>query len=233
MTYSLIFALAGITTLFTSCLKNNSETNINQPDVVALSVVNASPNSRGLNFLLDDAKVNTNPLSYLQGFSYINAYAGNRKVQVRDNAGSTVLATKTLSLVKNTYNTLFITGTGIGADSVSFVFAKDSLANPASGKVRVRFANLSTGTAPLDLAVDGQPAMFTGKAYKSVSDFIEINALSSAKLVIKNHAGTVIASLPGVTLSRDNIYTIYAKGYAAATNVDQKIGIQLIKITNR
>jgi hypothetical protein len=231
MTYSLIFALAGITTLFTSCLKNDSETNINQPDVAALSVVNASPNSRSINFLLDDKKVNVSGISYLQGFPYITALTGSRKAKVTDNASSNVLATKTISLVKNTYNTLFITGTGIGADSVTLIMAKDSLVRPAAGKVRVRFANLSPGSVALDLAVDGQPAMFTSKAYKTVSDFIEINALAGAKLVIKKQGGAVLASLQNVKLVDGNSYTIYAKGYAAATNNDQKVGIQLINIT--
>ena len=231
MTYFLIFALAGITTLFTSCLKNNYDNNTTVPDVAALSFVNTSPNSRAINFSLDDKKVNATSISYLQGVPYITVYTGNRKVQVRDNANSTVLATKTFNLAKNTYYSLFAVGTGIGADSVNFVLAKDSLARPASGKVRIRFAHFSPGTPALDLAVDGQPSMFTAKAYKSVSDFIEINALSSVKLVIKSQGGAVLASLPNVKLVDGNSYTIYAKGYAAASNDDQKVGIQLINIT--
>jgi hypothetical protein len=143
LTYSLIFALAGITTVLTSCLKNDSNNITPQPDVAALSLVNASPNSRSINFFLDDKKVNATGISYLQGLSYINAYTGSRKVQIKDNSTSNVLATKSYTLLKNTYYSLFITGTGVGADSLGLLMVKDSLVRPASGKVRVRFAHLS------------------------------------------------------------------------------------------
>ena len=228
--YTLILAIAGLSTVLTSCMKNN-DTNPVVTDVAALSIVNLSPTSKLLNISFDAKRLNNAGIPYLQGFPYIGAATGSRTVAVSDNGTGTELAKKTISLVKDTYYSLYIVGLGTSAtDSVSFVLTKDSLRTPASGKARVRFLHAAQGIAPLDLTVDGQTtSLFTNRPYKSVSDFTEIAPITGGVLVIKDKGtGAVVARLENVNIPAGNSYTIFAKGSSAATINDQKVGIQII-----
>lgn len=226
--YSMILAIAGLATVFTSCLKNDgppAETN-----VAALSVINASPNARNVNFFLDDTRINTSGIPYLSGLQYIRAFSGPRETTVTDFTTNGKLAEKTFTLATGNYYSLYIVGVGATPDSLNYVFTIDSLKAPASGKTRIRFVNLSPDSAPLSLAVEGQTTnLVSNQAYKAVSQFVNVDPIASGVLVIKDNAtGAVIGRLENTTLQAGFNYSILARGIAASTVNDLKPGIKVI-----
>jgi hypothetical protein len=230
--YSLILAVAGLSTVFTSCMKDNNDTQPQQ-DIAAISVINASPNSRAINFSLDDKIVNSAGIPYLSGLTYVRAVAGSRKATVLDQVSSKELAKKIFMLNKDTYYSLYVVGVGAGTDSLQYVFTADSLRTPATGKARIRFAHLSPDVASLNVSVEGGATLFTDKAYKSVTPFVEIDPITAKTLILTDKvSGTVVAKLESVTIAAGANYTIFAKGAAAATVNDYKPGIKIINHNN-
>jgi hypothetical protein len=226
--HALILAIAGFSTVLTSCIKNNDNGNQIVRDVSALSIVNASPNARNINIFIDDQRLNSTGIPYLQGFPYITAYAGARKIVVTDAAASTEKAKKTITLKPNTYYSLYIAGVGANTDSLDYVVATDTIQTPTAGKARIRFVHLSPDVAAVDMGVDGQASLFTNQSYKSISKVIEVAPISGT-LVLKDKAtGAVVAKLENAKIDAGNNYTIFAKGAAAATVNDLKPGLRII-----
>ncbi|TWR28943.1 DUF4397 domain-containing protein [Mucilaginibacter pallidiroseus] len=224
-------AVAAASVVFTSCLKNDNNTVIPAQDVAAISIINASPNSRTINVAIDDKKLNSSGISYLSGFSYLRAFSGDRKFTVTENStANTTLINKTLKLNKDTYYSLYIAGVGATpSDSLSYVLTVDSLRAPATNKVRIRFVHLSPGTSSVDVGVAGQTPIFANVPYKVATNFIEIAPINNVAMVIKDHnTGAEIGRLENTSLQSGNNYTVFAKGTASATVNDLKPGLKII-----
>jgi hypothetical protein len=209
-------------------MKNDNDTQPQQ-EVAALSIVNASPNARTINFSLDNQVVNTASIPYLSGLSYFRAATGTRSAKTLEQGSNRELAKKTITLNKNVYYTLYVVGVGANTDSLNYVFTPDSISSPATGKARIRFAHLSPDVASLNLSIEGGATLFTDKAFKSVTPFANFDPIAGKVLVITDKAsGAVVARLENVTINAGYNYTIFARGSAAATVNDYKPGLKII-----
>src|SRR5206468_1167126 len=95
-----------LSVLLTSCLKDNTHY-VNVP-AAYVTVINASPDSQPLNFLMEPNRVNFYPLSYGHGLDYFNAYTGKRTASFYLANSQQKIASDTLTLQANKYYSIFL-----------------------------------------------------------------------------------------------------------------------------
>ncbi|RZJ78950.1 MAG: DUF4397 domain-containing protein, partial [Chryseobacterium sp.] len=140
------------------------------PDVSALTIINASPNSNAIDFYIDSERVNAADGSFLfpLRIPYQRVIAGTHQVTVRSAGTATSLLTASFNFPTNQYGSLFIAGK---ADALTYLQIKDELTYPTAGKTKVRFINLIPDAPALTLEIVGDPTAFSNKAFKEYTTF--------------------------------------------------------------
>jgi hypothetical protein len=221
-----IAAVFGLAASFQSCKVDDPAP---VPDVSALTITNASPNSNGLNFYIENQLVNPTAFNYALRIPYQRVYSGTRVAKVTAAGNTTTLFTGNLVLLPGEYNSLFIIGK---VEALEFLQIKDDLSFPAAGKSKVRFGNLSPDAAAMSLEIVGDTTQFANKAYKSFTAFKNITPGKFTLNLKNNTTNTVVATMANVELLPNKVYTIWAKGLTAATIEAQKLGIHVINHDN-
>ncbi len=193
-----------------------------QPSVAALSIFHASPNADSVNITIDAQKLNTKPVGFMQGLGYFNALAGERVIEVSTKDGKSVLK-KAVSITEMKYYSLFLANT---KEAAEYVLVTDTTGNPASGKAKVRFINLSHDGDKLSLAKTGEQPLFTDEAFKTATKFVEIDG-KKASFDVMDASKKVIATLKDQEIVAGGIYTIWVGGSAKSTVEAEKIRAKL------
>lgn len=222
-----IVALAMIPLAFTisSCDDDDDDNNPSPtPTYSRLMVTHASPDAPGVDLLVDNAKLNTAALEFLQSTPYISAVSGNRNVKVNVAGTSTTVINADLPLAANKNYSVF------AIDSVSKISAlviEDNLASPASGKAHIRFIHLSPNAPAVDVALDGGAVVFGDYTFKEYSSFTPLDAGPYDLEVRVAGTSTVALDLDPITLQAGKIYTVWAKGFLGGSGT-QELGAQII-----
>lgn len=219
-------ALITLTALFQSCKVDNPTP---APDISALTIINASPNSNGLDFYIENQKVNPTAFPYPLRMPYQRVYSGTRSANVTASNNSASLFSGNLVLQPGDYYSLFIVGK---VEALDFLLVKDDLSFPASGKTKIRFGNLSPDAAAMSLEVVGDTTQFANSAYKTFTAFKNINPGKFTLNLKDSSTNTVLATMANVELMPDKVYTIWAKGLINTTIDAQKLGIHVINHDN-
>ncbi len=185
-------------------------------------VTHASPDAPGVDLLIDDVKVNTQPLTYPNNTGYLDAETGTRNIKVNVAGTSTTVINGDLDLEVDKYYSVF------AVDQVSEITALvlvDDLTMPAAGKAHVRFIHLSPDAPAVDVAVASSGAVvFSDIAFKESTVFTPLDAGTYNLDVRVAGTSTVALVLPPVTLQAGKIYTVFAKGFLAGTGA-QALGV--------
>jgi hypothetical protein len=202
--------------LFSSCLKNNNDTNVDAPPSALISVVNASPGTQPLDFYLDQNKANIQAINYGSGLDYLKAYVGKRTATFYLAGTQQKVKSDTATLRANQFYTLYLTNVSTAPD---FVLLRDSIVRPAAGTAAIRLVNVSADAPAVDLAIKNGQVLATNKAYKGYSPFVSIPGGNTHTLEVRQ-AGTttVLATINDVQLKSSSVYTVWLQGVAAATN---------------
>jgi hypothetical protein len=188
-------------------------------------VTHASPDAPGVDLLIDDVKVNTQPLTYPNNTGYLDAETGTRNIKVNVAGTSTTVINGDLDLEVDKYYSVF------AVDQVSEITALvlvDDLTMPAAGKAHVRFVHLSPDAPAVDVAVASSGAVvFSDIAFKESTVFTPLDAGTYNLDVRVAGTSTVALVLPPVTLQAGKIYTVFAKGFLAGTGA-QALGAEII-----
>ncbi len=222
-----IGAFLGVAAFVQSCKIDND---VPTPDVAALTIVNASPNSNGLDFYIDNQKVNgTAAFNFPLRIPYQRAYSGKRVAKVTTSANPATLISGDLTLLTNEYHSLFIAGK---VEALEFVLIKDDLNYPPAGKTKIRFGNLSPDASPVSLEIVGDTTQFKNQAYKSFTPFKTVKP-GKVNLRLKNNAtNATLVSMDNVDFLADKVYTIWVKGLNTTTVEAQKLGLHIINHDN-
>ncbi|WP_423147674.1 DUF4397 domain-containing protein [Rubrolithibacter danxiaensis] len=222
-------ALLSLTTVLSSCLKSKND--VPEPDIAAFSIVNSYPGNDAIDFYIDKRRVNLQPLLYTQSTGYFALYVGKRSVDITPSATtSKILHSSTPTFAKNKYYTLFIARKmSTNADSLLSIFTTDSIpAQPSADKARIRFANLSPDAPTLDILLkDGTPVI-TGKAFKTVSDYVEVDPTKSDSIRIRATGTTTDKLKIAVPSKAGSSITIATNGLWSGTAGKDKFGAQAI-----
>ncbi|MCX2584254.1 DUF4397 domain-containing protein [Pedobacter sp. MR22-3] len=215
----IICALFAITLTFSACKKDWNNDPI---EAAGIGFVHASPGTAALDYILDNQKIGS--FSYTNDRGYFAAYPGTRLVGVSKKDSLKYLTNGTAALKGGSFYSVFVVDT---LKSTKLLLVEDDLKAPETDKAKVRFINLSPGSSPLDLAVEGNAtALFASKAFKEFTPFTSINPSDNYTFQVKQ-AGTVTATLPAVKIEKGKIYTIWAKGLSSKTD-STKFGLAIM-----
>ncbi len=218
--YLYFFCLAALPVLLSSCGKSTAVAP--STSTTKLRVVDASVDLLPMQVYLGSLQLGTKYFNYPTVTNYYSVYNGLQNFQVRDHTGGTIFFYSD-TLQDNRNYSLFVIGlksATVKADSLSYIFTNDysTLASPGFGKVR--FVNASPRTTGLDIYANGTQA-FSNKAYKSVSDYIQLPAgIYSFKVTPYNTPATALTTLPNITVQDGRLYTLYTRGLIGRTATD-------------
>ncbi|MDB5090776.1 MAG: hypothetical protein JWR09_4770 [Mucilaginibacter sp.] len=244
--------------LTTSC-KKTDYLNINAADraplVAHISFVNALNTNGGVQFWTYITQV-TKTLVPLNGYTpYLDAQYGDVQINVTQGTNTSYIASREFGNsatftatggpngpIATYYHTVFaIKNAKATADSLILFY--DDLTAPASGKAKVRFVNLASGTPAVDFGITGQTnALFTNTAYGraggsvlsgsglnafSLGPFISVDAGTVSFSVLKTNNQSAITlvndPLKNITLQAGKIYTIYINGTPGSADISATI----------
>ena len=190
-------------------------------------VTHASPDAPGVDLLIDDVKVNTQP-TYPNNTGYLDAETGTRNIKVNVAGTSTTVINGDLDLEVDKYYSVFAVDEVAGMPALVLV---DDLTMPAAGKAHVRFVHLSPDAPVFDIAVaNGGAVVFPNVAFKGFTAFTPLDAGVAYNLEVRvAGTSTVALVLPPVTLQAGKIYTVFAKGFLAGTGA-QALGAEIMGI---
>ena len=200
-----------------SCGKSN-----NSPGTASLTIVNAVAGSTPLYYNFGGPQVlewyaNESPIYF--GYSMeFSSYSGRQPLALYQDtlAQSVPLYTITLNLPIGTIHSLFLTGTTSAPDTMTTVDTPPYHPAPDSS-MGIRFVNLSPGSAPVSVDIQGEPngSEAASLPYKSITafkDYAATSAVSAYTFEFRNAAsGTLLASYT-VTATPYLNYTLALEG---------------------
>lgn len=207
---------------FQSCSKDP----VTAPEMAYLNIINTSPTVGTFNIYLDKNLINQNGAVAFNGSTgYSQTSPGNHSIKFTT-AGMDDVITKNINLEANTVNSLFLVDKG---ERMDFLKIKDNLGNLGSTKAFVRFINLSPNAPALNLTVKDGEVVVSDKAYKTNSEFIEIEPKAYVfQIKDKATGATATAELESIELKAGKSYTIMATGLLNPTGIEQPFGGKLI-----
>lgn len=211
--FLLMFLVLPLFAAFNACSEDENPVNPVTANKPRTTVTHASPDAPNVDILVGDNIVASN-VAYLGTLPYTELNSGNNRIRVNAAGTSTTVIDLTIPFDENKNYSIF------AVDSLSKISAiriEDDLTAPASGKTHVRFVHLSPNAPAVDVAVTGGPVLFGNYAFKQFSQFTPVDAGTYNLEVRLAGTGTVVLSLPGVTLPEGKIITVYARGFVGAT----------------
>lgn len=214
---STFFALA-ISATLASCDKDDPA-----PETGRVLVTHASPNAPGVDLLVDNAKVNSAPLTFTNNTGYLSVNAGTRNVKVNVAGTSTTVINADLPIAKDKNYSVFATNL---VASIGAIAVEDDLATPASGKAHIRFFHLSPGAPAVTVGVlNGSTftPVFSNRAFETQTTatanaaFSPVDAGTYTFDVRVAGTTTSVLTLSGIALQAGKIYTVYARGIVGNT----------------
>ncbi|MDB5006369.1 MAG: hypothetical protein JWQ84_3354 [Mucilaginibacter sp.] len=205
-------------TNLTSCGKAStaSPTGLN----IRYEVLNLSPDLFPVNLFIRFTQVNTvgNPFVFAVPHGYFYVPYVDTPYQYRSNsvAGLTLFSRDDVVKSGLTYS-LFIVGAR-SDNSLTQLFTVDTASEPALGRGKVRFINVSpTGVSGLNVSANGTPA-FSNIVYLKYSKYLELPIGNYDFKINSTGSSAILKDLPGVTIQDGRLYTIYAYGYTTRSD---------------
>jgi hypothetical protein len=209
---SILFTIALLSAIFSSCKKNNDDDN--RPRV-GIAVTNAASLSLPQDVYLDNQKVNVEPLAYTKTIGYIFV-DGNPTITVTNATSTTANGSATADFVPGRYYSAYY-----AEDKSVNVFENDR-STPPAGKARIRFINLGTGVgSSVDFGFSGGAKIVSALTYKTASAYQDVDPALGYSLYSGGSA-SVLLNIP-ITLQAGGIYTVYISGV-----VGTSLGYKLI-----
>jgi hypothetical protein len=218
-------ALAVCSVALAACSKDDDD--FTPPQIAGLNVVHASPSTEKLDLYVENTLVpNNTDFDYGDKIGYLNLITGNRTIIVKKKGTPANLLSESFSFEVQKGYTLFV---GDKFDQLKYVMIKDDLSYPEAGKAKVRFVNMSPDAPALNLAIAGKDTdLFTDKAFKQYSDFVNIAPGENITFNAENkETGALVATAANVKIEANKIYTIWVRGLTDATADEMKLGIKV------
>lgn len=202
-----IIVLSSLALILSSCSKKHDE---NENMSAFVKVTNAAEGSAAQDFYLDNTKLTASSVAYGSSSDFLTASTGNHQGKFEDSGTTTVNASLALSLQAGKYYSVFY------ADGKSYGSFEDDRTMPQSGKIRVRFINLSSAVnTAVDFGITTGSKIASNLAYKAASTYYDIDPAAVLSLYATG-SSTALLSIPG-TFEAGHIYTVYISGSTTAS----------------
>lgn len=195
--------------LFSSCDENNP---LNPTGNARLKVINSIATHGSV--LLQFDSVTYNPtFGYTEATDYRSFTSGTHSVRVVGTSGSTTTeATLGRTLDANTTHTWFVHD-NINLNGFVYTTAVDNLNSPASGKFKLRVANVSPRTGAINIKSTGAPNdMFSNVSMSSVSGYLEFDEGTYSLEIRDASNGSLYGTPQTVTFTNGRIYDLAVSG---------------------
>ncbi|MGZ3943890.1 MAG: DUF4397 domain-containing protein [Mucilaginibacter sp.] len=214
-----IAGLLCLVLLLSSCLKDN--TPAYNPPVALVSFFQASPDQTALDLYFNNNKVNLGPIAYGTGLDYFRVFAGLRNINFYTYGVMNQVFTDTATIKANNIYSLFLANKATQSD---LVLLNDTINQPPANMASIRFVDLSPDAPHVDLVLNNNTEV-ANKTYKGFSSFLPVTGNTSYNIQVKETGtGTVLATLNGVTLNTNLVYTIIFSGLVeGGTPADQPV----------
>jgi len=203
--------LACTSLVFTmSCDPDDGE-DIQPSPLSYVSLYNASPDAPDLNILVDNRQINTYPFEYSDHTGYLRFYTGDRNLKFGPYGASNAVVDTTVTLENEKAYSIFFVDDFTEA---SLLILNDNSEEPASGKAKIRFVNLSPDGGSIALKMKGESTTLTeDEDFKEATEFFEVDAKAFDFEVVSADNGDVNLQIPDIELQEGWFYTILVKGY--------------------
>lgn len=184
-----------------------------EPDS-SVKVIHTIPGTGAVDFYLNGTKQNSSAISFGEQTGYIASVNGDKTADFKTSVDNNTILSAPVSFEGGNY-TLFATGTA-SDNTLTTLLVEDNLQTPASGKARVRFVHVSPD-APTVNVVANDSLWSSSRAYKSATDFIEVNAGSYVIKLNRSDNGTNVYTSSSITFASGKNYTLVAQGLVGNT----------------
>lgn len=215
-----LFAMVAVITGLSSCLKNNVT-----PDAPSTVIyfINGSP-SVGMDLYFNTKKANTTPFVF-------GAYAGdqfapaNIKIDFKKTGTDSLLTSVTANFDTLQYHTILLWG----SNQVESYNIREDFSTISREKANLRFLNFVDSPDPVDFFVN-TTKVSSGRYFEDFlgSTGYQTQDPATVTITVKDQAGTELATLPDVTLSAYNAYSIAYMGIKGQTG-DKKPVIKVFR----
>ncbi len=179
--------------------------------VAFVSLYHASPDAPDLSIVVDDQQINTYPLDYSEFTGYLRFRTGDRNLKFGPFGASNIVIDTTVTFTEGSVYSVFVVD---DYNDARVLVLNDNSENPADGKAKIRFLNLSPDSEEISLLANGESgALFSGQAFSETSDFTEVNAGAYNFQVTSTGGGDNVLSIPDINLRPGWFYTIVVRGY--------------------
>lgn len=175
--------------------------------------VHASPDAPAVDVLVNDAPAFTS-LAYTNASAYASVPAGTYNVKVVP-AGlpAPVVIDANLNLADNT--TYSVAAINTLANIQPLVLVDDNTLNPTNA--RIRFVHASPNAPAVDIALAGGSVLFPNVSFSNSGGYITVPGGSYDLEVRLAGTSTVVLPLPGVAVSNNTVYSVWAMGLVNST----------------
>jgi hypothetical protein len=210
-----------LTILLNACKKKDENpTDNNTPP--KLAITHASPGAPEISLYADGTKLGSS-ISYLAFADYITSIAGKKELSLTLKDQSNQLAKTTFEFKQSTNYGLFIVDV---PGKTSLLITEDDLTNPATGKAKIRFINLSPDAGNLDFNVKGKQALFSNMAFKSTTKFEQMDAANEVVFELRETGKPeLLFTSPILKMEAGKIYTVFARGLRSSNEDTLKLGL--------
>jgi hypothetical protein len=199
-------ALAGMV----SC-NDDDDPQVEPIPVAFVSLYHASPDAPDLSVQVDNQQINNYPLDYSDYTGYLRFRTGDRNLKFGPYDANNVVIDTTVTLSEANLYSIFVVDE---YDNSKVLVLNDNSENPASGKAKIRFLNLSPDSEEMSLRANGsQNPLFAGQAFTETSEFIEVDATGYDFQVTSTSGDDNVLSIPDIELRSGWFYTIVVRGY--------------------
>lgn len=213
--FKTVWVLLLSTMLFTmtSCLDDDGGTVIPTEPVAYVSWYQGSPAVPDMDIYVDNNRLNLSGAFEYSAFTgYSRYYTGERDFKVTPYNASNTLVDSAFTLKADSLYSLFVTGSD--ANDLELLFVEDNIPDDKEDKALVRLVHLSPDAPEVNVSeTDSEAPLFEEAAYKSVSDFFEINSGSTTLDVKAVDGGEVVATVDDYNFIEGRVYTIIVRGY--------------------
>ena len=205
--------VAALLLLLTGCLGDDADNNVQPVPVGFVSIYHASPDAPGLDIIVDNRKINYNPLSYSEHVGYLNFYTGDRELKFNSPGAVNSLVDTVLKVEDGNAYSVFVINQ---LNSIETLVTRDSAATPAQGKAMIRFVQLSPDAPGMNVSITNTNGVtaFDNVTYKQATSFKEIDAATASFEVKSVNGGQTLLSANGISIQAGRFYTVVTRGFA-------------------
>ncbi|PZR32304.1 MAG: hypothetical protein DI538_19725 [Azospira oryzae] len=203
-------ALIVLIPILSSCLKSSDPVPVTPTSYA--SFYHGSPDTGGLDILLDGTKLNSTAFAYGNYSGYASFEVGANTFRFTPTGSTTGLKETTFNFENGKLYSIFIINNLANLETM--MVRDTATALSSSGKAGIRLVHLSPDAPEINIYTTGSNAklLFGSRQFKTATDFTEIDA-NVYTFDIKTSDGTKLATVENMSFASGRYYTLVVRGF--------------------